>query len=73
MALLTRAIVVTSTLLAVGLGLWPLQEQPALAAALAAMFIAAGLLGRFAPSVATAAGTLAITVPLPVIPLTATL
>ena len=44
MALLTRAIVIASTLAAVALGLWPLQAQPALAAALATTFVAVALL-----------------------------
>jgi hypothetical protein len=54
MALLTRAIVIASTLAAVALGLWPLQAQPALAAALAATFVAVALLARFLPAAATA-------------------
>jgi hypothetical protein len=53
MALLTRAVVVASTLAAVALGLWPLLGQPALATALAATFVGTGLLARFAPSAAT--------------------
>jgi hypothetical protein len=54
MARLTRVIVVISTLLAVAVGLWPLQTQPELAAALSSTFLGAALLGRFLPAVATA-------------------
>ena len=53
MSVLTRTVVVASTLLAVALGLWPLQAQPSLAAALGGTFVAVAMLARFLPSVAT--------------------
>ena len=53
MARLTRVVVVISTLLAVAVGLWPLQTQPVLAAALASTFVGVAVLGRLMPAVAT--------------------
>lgn len=53
MAALTRLLVIGSTLLGVAAGLWPLQSQPGILAALAAVFLGTLGLARWQPGAAT--------------------